>query len=139
MHFKLLLFVYYSFSLLSDTYYVNGSGVNFREQPNSNSKVIAVLDKGTAVELLAHYNQNWEEVQYKNQKGYVATNYLSSVKPNVQQKQTNETKVLVCNSENAHAYHKYECRGLSRCKAGISKITLSAAKSGGYSACKNCY
>lgn len=50
-----------------------------------------------------------------------------------------EETVLVCNSSKAYAYHKYQCRGLSRCRSSISRITLSEAKRRGYKPCKNCY
>ncbi|PKN16506.1 MAG: hypothetical protein CVU66_00720 [Deltaproteobacteria bacterium HGW-Deltaproteobacteria-23] len=50
-----------------------------------------------------------------------------------------EVMVLICNSSRAYAYHSHECRGLARCKAGISKVALSEAKRRGYSPCKICY
>lgn len=47
--------------------------------------------------------------------------------------------VLICQSRSAYAYHKYECRGLSRCTHGILKLTLEQAKKMGYKPCKICY
>ena len=139
MYFKLLTFFYTSLLFLSSAYYIIGAKVNMREQPNTGSKVIRVLERSAEVELITNYNETWSEIKYNGQKGYVTSIYLSTTKPSVQQKQNIESQVLICNSSNSYAYHKYQCRGLSRCKAGISKINLSSAKSKGYSACKNCY
>ena len=39
------------------------------------------------------------------------------------------TYVYICDSSNAHAYHyKKDCRGLSRCKHKVLKVTLEDAK-----------
>ena len=50
-----------------------------------------------------------------------------------------ESKVLLCNSKNAYAYHSHHCQGLKRCKSSISEISLSKAKAQGRKACGYCY
>lgn len=50
-----------------------------------------------------------------------------------------ENYVLICNSKSAYAYHAYQCRGLSRCRSSVSKVTESEARAMGYSPCKICY
>lgn len=52
---------------------------------------------------------------------------------------TKQDSVLICNSKNAYAFHSHYCSGLSRCKAGVSKVTKSEAESRGRQACKICY
>jgi endonuclease YncB( thermonuclease family) len=53
--------------------------------------------------------------------------------------QTNTEKtVLICNSRSSYAYHSYQCRGLSRCTSGISKVTVKEAVNKGYQPCKIC-
>jgi hypothetical protein len=53
--------------------------------------------------------------------------------------QSKETTVLICNSQNAYAYHSHKCSGLQRCKSEILNIKVSEAKKRGKSACKICY
>ena len=52
---------------------------------------------------------------------------------------SDETTVLICNSQNAYAYHSHKCSGLQRCKSEIVNIKVSEAKKRGKSACKICY
>jgi hypothetical protein len=47
--------------------------------------------------------------------------------------------VLICGSRSAYAYHSYECHGLARCRSGVSRVTVSEARSMGYVPCKICY
>ena len=47
--------------------------------------------------------------------------------------------VLVCGSRNAYAYHNYECHGLNRYRSGVSRVSVSEARSMGYVPCKICY
>ncbi len=48
----------------------------------------------------------------------------------------NETFVYLCNSPGGKKYHfKKTCRGLSRCKASIIKVTLEEAKNRGKTLC----
>ena len=54
-------------------------------------------------------------------------------------KDSAETTVLICNSQNAYAYHSHKCSGLQRCKSEVINIRLSDAKKQGRSACKICY
>lgn len=62
--------------------------------------------------------------------GYQKANY---------QLQAKVEYVLICNSRSAYAYHAYQCRGLTRCAHGISKVTRAQAIHMGYKACKICY
>lgn len=51
-----------------------------------------------------------------------------------------EASVYICNSKSAYAYHADAyCRGLNRCRHGISKVSASDAVNNGYRACKICY
>ena len=50
-----------------------------------------------------------------------------------------EMYVTICNSKRSYAYHKHECKGLKRCKAGTTKLTLTDAKNKGYKPCGFCY
>lgn len=47
--------------------------------------------------------------------------------------------VSICESRSAYAYHNYVCRGLARCRSGVSEVTVAQARSLGYVPCKICY
>lgn len=50
-----------------------------------------------------------------------------------------KTVVYICRSEHAYAYHKYTCRGLSNCRAEVSRVSVYEAARMGYRPCKICY
>jgi hypothetical protein len=52
---------------------------------------------------------------------------------------TKDEVVMICGSKNAYAYHSHECKGLSRSKSEIKKMSVSEAKNQGYKACGFCY
>lgn len=80
------------------------------------------------------------ELKHKKKKSKVV-NDTTAVAKKVQEKKPaqKEETVIICNSPNAYAYHKYFCRGLNRCKHSTSEVTKSEAIRRGYRACKNCY
>lgn len=49
------------------------------------------------------------------------------------------SKVLVCTSPNAYAFHSHYCRGLKRCTYDTVTMSRSQAVKRGYQACKICY
>lgn len=64
--------------------------------------------------------------------------------PNTLKTSTNKIEigadsVLICDSENAYAYHHHVCKGLARCTHGIYKIPKSEALRLGLKPCKTCY
>ncbi|MCG8687768.1 MAG: SH3 domain-containing protein, partial [Desulfobacterales bacterium] len=112
--------------------------LNLRKSPIINqTNIITKIPYGAGVKVISVDN-SWSYVEYKEYKGYVASKYLVN---QVAQKSviSKETTVLICNSKSSYSYHRYKCRGLSRCKAEINRLTLSNAKSSGYRACKICY
>lgn len=119
------------------TYYVNANQLNLRQSATTVSDVIKVLPNGTSVEVLNQTN-GWSKVSVNGPTGYVSSRYLSAsqVTP---MPQVQESSVLICGSSNSYAFHRYKCRGLSRCKAGISTVSKSEAGKRGYRACKICY
>jgi len=53
---------------------------------------------------------------------------------------TVETKVYVCDSPKAVAYHSREnCRGLQKCTHDIIAMSVAAAKDRGLRTCQICY
>lgn len=57
---------------------VNGNGVNFREKPSLDSKVIKVLNKGKKVKLLDK-TKGWYKVKVNGKKGYIKAELVSRI------------------------------------------------------------
>ena len=51
--------------------------VNLRSEPNGN--VIAILQEGTAVDILGASTDDWMKVQANNKTGYVMSKYVKGV------------------------------------------------------------
>jgi len=47
--------------------------------------------------------------------------------------------VLICESEDAYAYHDHECRGFNECDASSSWVSIDEARSMGRTPCGYCY
>ena len=140
---KLLLLsmtIFLSLSLLSQTTkYVSATLLNVRSEPTTNAEIVHKLQQNNKITELRTEGM-WSyisfTVNFEQLNGYVATKYLTVQK--VTPKKA-ESKVLICNSKNAYAYHSHYCHGLNRCKSRVSKVTISTAVSRGYRACKICY
>ena len=55
---------------------VNGNSVNFRSGPSVEAEVIAKLDDGTEIELIATEN-GWCEIIFDGQTGYISADYVA--------------------------------------------------------------
>lgn len=64
---------------LNKTGYITSTGINFREEPNTNSKVLKVFTQNAKVTILSE-NGDWYKVNSNNQTGYVMKDYVSSKK-----------------------------------------------------------
>ncbi len=62
---------------LNKTGYITSDGINFREEPNTDSKVIRVFIANSKVNILKEEGE-WYKVTYKEQTGYVLKTYVSS-------------------------------------------------------------
>lgn len=47
--------------------------------------------------------------------------------------------VLICESEDAYAYHDHECRGFYECDASSSWVSVEEARTMGRTPCGFCY
>lgn len=65
---------------LNEKKYVSVETLNFRTEPNSNSKVISVLKVNSEVIVIEKTDNEWSKINYKDTIGYVASKYLSDKK-----------------------------------------------------------
>ena len=65
-------------SELHETYYVNAqNGLKMRSAPSKDSDVITLLPYGAEVTVIGTSNNSWCEIEYLNESGYVAANYIT--------------------------------------------------------------
>lgn len=55
-------------------------GVNLRAEPNTDCKILTMLEVGTQLTLLGEEN-GWAQVEYDGQQGYVSADYITDVDP----------------------------------------------------------
>lgn len=120
--------------------FVHVEKLNLRSAPDTKSKVLSQATYGQELMVVEVLKSGWKKVQLPDGTvAYVSGKLVGGRKPEAKVERQQEAMVYICNSSRAYAYHRYQCRGLSRCKAGTSSITVSRAKGRGFSACKNCY
>ena len=59
--------------------YILGATVNFRKMPNTSSEIIDTLTNNTKIEII-NTGEEWAEVEYNGNRGYIATDYISDKK-----------------------------------------------------------
>lgn len=59
--------------------YILGATVNFRKMPNTSSEIIDTLTNNTKIEIIKT-GEEWAEVEYNGNRGYIATDYISDKK-----------------------------------------------------------
>lgn len=158
---------FFAASHAQETYCINTSKINLRDAPNSSSSnVLGQYTQGKQV-IVFRVEGDWAQVLVDGINGYMWKDYLTNC-PQQQmpvlgstsssnggsgshQSSTNSYSnttlnsnysddiVIICNSPNAYAYHKYVCGGLSRCSYGTSNISRKKAESMGRTPCKTCY
>lgn len=64
---------------LNKTAYISSSGINFREEPNTDSKVLKVFAQNAKITILAEEG-NWYKIKHNDQVGYVVKTYVSDKK-----------------------------------------------------------
>lgn len=63
---------------LHETYYVNAqNGLRMRSAPSKDSDVVTLLPYGADVTVIGTSNSGWYEIEYLNESGYVAANYIT--------------------------------------------------------------
>ncbi len=65
-----------------ETVYVNAQNLNVRQAPQSDAAVVANLNTGEALKRTG-YSEAWSRVIYKEKECYVASQYLTTAKPEV--------------------------------------------------------
>mgnify|MGYP000844458301 CR=1 FL=1 len=75
-----------NFVSTDETVYVNGDNVNLRTKPDVNSEKITSLNKGEELKRTGK-SEKWSKVMYKGQQAYIATEFIATEKPKVEETQ----------------------------------------------------
>ena len=60
----------------AERYVVTGSSVNVRTEPSTSSRILVQLSRGTEVDYVKRYNNDWTVINYDGQEAYVSSQYI---------------------------------------------------------------
>ena len=63
------------------TYVITGSAVNVRKEPSKEARILAQLSKGTTVDYVKRYSNEWAVINYDGQEAYVSSQFLEKQEP----------------------------------------------------------
>jgi uncharacterized protein YgiM (DUF1202 family) len=65
----------------AEVYRTTGSTVNVRSEPSTDSSILGQLPKGTEVEYVKRYNNEWTVINYDGREAYISSQYIELVAP----------------------------------------------------------
>lgn len=74
---------------LNKTAYISSTGINFREEPNTDSKVLKVFSQNAKITILEEQG-TWYKIKHNDQEGYVLKEYVSDKKVQVTSRSATE-------------------------------------------------
>ena len=60
----------------AERYAVTGNSVNVRTEPSTGSRILVQLSRGTEVDYVKRYNNDWTVINYNGQEAYVSSQYI---------------------------------------------------------------
>lgn len=84
---------------INKTGYITSDGINFREEPNTDSKILKTLLQNAKLTILLEVD-NWYKVKYNDLEGYVLKTYVSETKVTTTSRSSNaRTETVITNVE----------------------------------------
>lgn len=75
-----------------EVYRTSGSVVNVRSEPSTSSRILARLPRGTEIDYVKRYNNDWAVINYDGQEVYISNQYIELVDPEAEETEgTTET------------------------------------------------
>lgn len=65
----------------AEVYRTTGSTVNVRSEPSTDSSILGQLPRGTEVEYVKRYNNEWTVINYDGREAYISSQYIELVAP----------------------------------------------------------
>ncbi len=65
-------------------YVITGNGVNVRKEPAKDARILVQLPKGTVVDYVKRYSNDWAVINYDGQEAYVSSQFLERQEPETQ-------------------------------------------------------
>lgn len=63
----------------TEVYRTTGSTVNVRKEPSTDGGIVVQLPKGTEIEYVKRYNNDWAVINYDGQEVYISSKYIEKV------------------------------------------------------------
>lgn len=102
---------------LNKTAYISSTGINFREEPNTDSKVLKVFAQNAKITILAEDGE-WYKIKFNDQVGYVVKTYVSEKKVETTSRSSvNRTENSASNTENTSKESKQSTTAKEETKA----------------------
>jgi cell wall-associated NlpC family hydrolase len=79
---------------LNKTGYITSDGINFREEPSTDSKILKTFLQNAKVTILLEEG-NWYKIRYNDQEGYVVKTYVSEKKVTTSRSSSSRTETTV--------------------------------------------
>ena len=125
----------------SETVFVNGSNVNVRSQPDTQSSSLGKLQKGTELQRIEKRSDGWSSVDYKGKTAYIRSDLLSTSMNSKTKSQSDKTVCSYIGNANSMKFHKPTCGSIKKMKES-NKVFFTETRNDiinmGYKPCGNC-
>ena len=71
-----------------EVYVTTGSTVNVRSEPSTSSRILVQLPRGTQIDYVKRYNNDWAVINYDGQEAYISSQYIEAVEPETAEAET---------------------------------------------------
>ena len=105
-----------SFEAVDETVYVKGDNVNVRANPDTSGEKITSFNKGEELKRIGK-SDKWSKVMYKDKEAYIATEFLTTEKPKVE-----ETKAQVADGAEIGLDSSWKYADFSKINSGKAKL-----------------
>lgn len=87
---------------INKTAYISSTGINFREEPNTDSKVLKVFSQNAKITILEEQG-TWYKIKHNDQEGYVLKEYVSSKKVEVTSRSAEDRTKTTTETQNTES------------------------------------
>ena len=105
-----------NFESVDETVYVKGDNVNLRTNPDTSGEKITSFNKGEELKRIGK-SDKWSKVMYKDKEAYIATEFLTTEKPKVE-----ETKAQVADGAEIGLNSSWKYADFSKINSGKAKL-----------------
>ncbi len=108
---------------LNKTAYVTSDGINFRQEANTDSKVLKTFLQNAKVTILLEEG-NWYKIKHNDQEGYILKMYVSEKKVEVTSR-SSESRQITTKTSNEETTTKKETTTVAQSSKGSGVVSLA--------------